>query len=154
MNVIFWAVAVVAFVILELATVGLASIWFALGALMQDHQEAAPVDFRTPSIGDITVRNVTCTGVDACFLCAYGLPESPIGSITVQDVSVSYLPHEKRTPQCPIMMDGFPKLSGRSIVLKNVKSVSLERLTITGAADDAPEVTNTENISVDAVYTA
>ena len=33
MNVIFWAVAVVAFVILELATVGLASIWFALGAL-------------------------------------------------------------------------------------------------------------------------
>ena len=33
MTVIFWAVAVVAFVILELATVGLASIWFALGAL-------------------------------------------------------------------------------------------------------------------------
>ena len=33
MNVIFWAVAVVAFVILELVTVGLASIWFALGAL-------------------------------------------------------------------------------------------------------------------------
>jgi len=33
MYVIFWAVAVVAFVILELATVGLASIWFALGSL-------------------------------------------------------------------------------------------------------------------------
>ena len=33
MNVIFWAVAVVAFIILELVTVGLASIWFALGAL-------------------------------------------------------------------------------------------------------------------------
>ncbi len=33
MSVVFWAVAVVAFVILELATVGLASIWFALGAL-------------------------------------------------------------------------------------------------------------------------
>ena len=33
MTVIFWAVAVVAFVILELATVGLASIWFAIGAL-------------------------------------------------------------------------------------------------------------------------
>jgi len=32
-SVIFWAVAVVAFVILEIATVGLASIWFALGAL-------------------------------------------------------------------------------------------------------------------------
>ena len=34
MSVIFWAVAVVAFVVLELATVGLASIWFALGALI------------------------------------------------------------------------------------------------------------------------
>ena len=33
MTVLFWAVAVVAFVVLELVTVGLASIWFALGAL-------------------------------------------------------------------------------------------------------------------------
>ncbi len=33
MTVIFWAVATAAFIILELATVGLASIWFALGAL-------------------------------------------------------------------------------------------------------------------------
>ena len=32
MTVILWAVATVAFIILELATVGLASIWFALGA--------------------------------------------------------------------------------------------------------------------------
>ena len=31
--VIFWAVAIVVFVVIELATVGLASIWFALGAL-------------------------------------------------------------------------------------------------------------------------
>ena len=31
--VIFWAAAIVVFVIIELATVGLASIWFALGAL-------------------------------------------------------------------------------------------------------------------------
>ena len=31
--VIFWAVATVAFIVLELATVGLASIWFALGSL-------------------------------------------------------------------------------------------------------------------------
>jgi len=31
--IVFWAVAVVAFAVIELATVGLASIWFALGAL-------------------------------------------------------------------------------------------------------------------------
>lgn len=31
--VIFWAAAIVVFVVIELATVGLASIWFALGAL-------------------------------------------------------------------------------------------------------------------------
>ena len=31
--IIFWAAAIVAFVVIELATVGLASIWFALGAL-------------------------------------------------------------------------------------------------------------------------
>ena len=31
--IVFWAAAIIAFVIIELATVGLASIWFALGAL-------------------------------------------------------------------------------------------------------------------------
>lgn len=31
--IIFWAAAIVAFIVIELATVGLASIWFALGAL-------------------------------------------------------------------------------------------------------------------------
>lgn len=31
--IIFWAAAIVAFIVIELATIGLASIWFALGAL-------------------------------------------------------------------------------------------------------------------------
>ena len=31
--IVFWAAAIVAFIVIELATVGLASIWFALGAL-------------------------------------------------------------------------------------------------------------------------
>ena len=31
--IVFWAAAIIAFVVIELATVGLASIWFALGAL-------------------------------------------------------------------------------------------------------------------------
>ncbi|MBR6897158.1 MAG: glycoside hydrolase family 28 protein [Lachnospiraceae bacterium] len=109
------------------------------------NQDPAPVDYRTPKVGSIEIRNVDCSGVDACFLCANGLPESPIESIRVTNVNVSYLPPEKRTPQCPIMMDGFPKLAGRSIVLKNVDSFEAVGLTITGAADDAPELVNVKN---------
>lgn len=44
-----------------------------------------PVDFRTPRIGEIRLRYVTCTGVDASFFCAYGLPESPIEKIAIEN---------------------------------------------------------------------
>ena len=110
-------------------------------------QSPAPVDFRTPKIGGIELRNADCSGVDASLVCAYGLPEAPIGRISLKDIRAEYLPEEKRTPQCPIMMDGFPKLSGRSLVLKNVKELDIENVSIKGSADTAPDLTAVDKIS-------
>ena len=107
-------------------------------------QEKCPVDYRTPRVGSISIKDVDCTGVDASFVCAMGLPEAPIEKISLENIKVSYLEENKRTPQRPVMMDGFPEMSGRSIFLKNVKEIDINNVSIEGSADD--EITS-ENVS-------
>ncbi|MCR4617504.1 MAG: glycoside hydrolase family 28 protein [Lachnospiraceae bacterium] len=113
------------------------------------NQNPFPVDYRTPKIGSITVKDVVCTGVDASFVCANGLPESPIEKIELDNCKVSYLPEGKRTPQCPIMMDGFPKLSGVGVYLKNVKEAVANNVSIEGSIDNAPTVENVSDNKLD-----
>ncbi|MBR1797967.1 MAG: glycoside hydrolase family 28 protein [Clostridiales bacterium] len=105
-------------------------------------QEQMPVDYRTPKIGRFTIQDVECIGVDASFICAYGLPEAPIERITVKRVDVSFLPEDLRKPQCPIMMDNFETLSGRSLYLKNVEQLDIEDAVIRGGADNEPTLIN------------
>ncbi len=116
------------------------------------NQNPLPVDYRTPRIGSITIKDVICTGVDASFVCANGLPESPIEKIALENCKVTYLQEGKRTPQCPIMMDGFPKLSGVGIYLKNVKSAVASGVTIEGSADDSPRTENVDDLRLDVRY--
>ena len=106
------------------------------------NQSEFPVDYRTPRIGSITAKDVVCTGVDASFVCAMGLPESCIEKIELDNCQVSFLPKGKRTPQCPIMMDGFPQLSGVGLYLKNVTEVTARNVVIQGSEDKAPRLEN------------
>ncbi|MBR5421622.1 MAG: glycoside hydrolase family 28 protein [Lachnospiraceae bacterium] len=101
-------------------------------------QEKMPVDYRTPHIGSITVRNAELSGVDASLLCAFGLPEAPVERIVLEDIRASYLEEGKRTPQCPIMMDDFPKLSGRSLYIKNVEVLEVKDVILDGLSEEAP----------------
>lgn len=106
------------------------------------NQAPAPVDEMTPIIGSITGRNMRCTGVSACVLCAVGLPERPIGKLTFENVSVDFMPESDRVPERPVMMDNFEEMSGRSIYAKNVDNLIVNNMTITGSADNAPELIN------------
>ncbi len=103
-------------------------------------QEYHPVDDRTPRIGTITVRDVTCTGADESFVCVYGLPEQKIEELYMEHVSVEFLPESERRLSTPLMMDGFPEMSGRSIYANNVKKLVLSDVKIAGSADSAPEL--------------
>jgi polygalacturonase len=108
---------------------------------VQDQSEK-PVDYRTPYIGHLKIKDVECTGVDSSFVCAYGLPEAPIGKLTLKRVNVSFLPEAERTAKCPIMMDGFPEMNGKGMFLKNVTTLEIEDLRIKGSADTEPEMEN------------
>lgn len=103
-------------------------------------QEPRPVDERTPRIGRISAKNITCTGVNASLVCAYGLPERPIEELIFENIDAEFLPEAERKAECPIMMDGFEKMSGRSVYLRNVRKITINNVNIKGAANSAPEL--------------
>ncbi|MBO6240322.1 MAG: glycoside hydrolase family 28 protein [Butyrivibrio sp.] len=109
------------------------------------NQAPAPVDEMTPVIGSIIGRNINCEGVSACVLCAVGLPERPIGELRFENISASFLPENERTPDRPVMMDNFDEMSGRSIYAKNVKSLILKNMSISGSVDKEPELIGVES---------
>ncbi len=115
------------------------------------NQNPAIVDDMTPYIGTIIGKGITCKGADACMLCAVGLPESMIGRLEFTDIRAEFLPESERTPQVPVMMDNFDKMSGRSIFARNVKELVLKNVEITGASDSSPELINVENNTLEGV---
>lgn len=112
-------------------------------------QEECPVDYRTPKVGSISIKNVDCTGVDASFVCAVGLPEAPVEKISLENINVSYLEEDKRIPQRPVMMDGFPEMSGRSIYLKNVNEIEIKKVSIKDSADNDIMYENVKSALID-----
>lgn len=99
---------------------------------------ALPKDAMTPSIGKITLENIDAENTDAVFLCAEGLPESPIEEISLRSVHASYLPEKDQVPKVPVMMDGCAAVSGRGIFCRNVGRLVLHDVSLTGTKDSAP----------------
>ncbi len=112
-------------------------------------QDPLPVDYRTPKIGTLLLKDVECVGVDACFVCAYGLPEEPIEKIVLENVRASFLPKEERSPKRPIMMDNFEAMSGRSLFIKNVKELVCRGTCISGSEDKEPVIIACEKQDVE-----
>lgn len=109
-------------------------------SLYVQDQNPRPVDEKTPEIGTVRAENITCSGVDACVLVAYGLPEKYIGEIIIRNIKASFLPKEDRVPQQTIMMDNFEKMTGRSVYARNVKHLVLENVEIEGSEETGPEI--------------
>lgn len=105
-------------------------------------QEALPVDEKTPTVGNLTISDVCCEGVNSVFVCIYGLPESPVSGVYMDKVKVSYLQESERVPMCPIMMDNFPDMCGRGIFIKNADLITMNNIDIVGSVDEEPELIN------------
>ena len=110
---------------------------------------ALPVDDRTPKIGTVFLRNITCDGISAVVLAAAGLPESPIGEIRMEHVLARFLPAGQRVPRIPLMRDNCPEMSGRGILVENADRMLLRDVEILGSRDTGPEVTGVKNIVLD-----
>lgn len=113
------------------------------------NQNPAPVDEMTPCIGSITGKNINCEGASACILCAFGLPERPIGKLCFENIKAKFLPEGERVPERPVMMDNFDEMSGRSIFARNVKELILKNVEIEGSADKEPELIDVQEKKIE-----
>jgi len=87
-------------------------------------KDVHPVDDRTPYLGSFTFKHMTCMNVHAAAGFFYGLPEQPIESITLEDITFTYA--ENPTPEFPAMMSYIDKMKGEGLQFRFVNRVKLK----------------------------
>lgn len=90
-------------------------------------KEKLPVDDRTPYLGKFLFKDIKCTDVNVAAGSFFGLPEQPIESIDIQNVSFEY----SNNPQAgvPAMMDGLDPMKGRGLIFHYVNNVNINNVT-------------------------
>ena len=96
--------------------------------------ERLPVDERTPAIGELTFKDMVCTGVEYSAGVFYGLPESPIAGVTLKNVSFSYNP--KAGYGYPDMREKNEKVRRQGLYFAFTDTVILENVRIEGQDSD------------------
>lgn len=93
-------------------------------------KEALPVDDRTPYIGKFVFKDIECTNVNIAAGTFYGLPEQPIKSITLENVSFHY----QLNPEAgvPAMMDFVDPMKGQGLIFNFVDEVNISNVTFDG----------------------
>ena len=110
-------------------------------------REALPVDDRTPRLGAFTFRRMTCERchVAACYI--DGLPEMPIGSVTLEDLSFTYAPDAQ--PGLPAMRDFMTPFCKAGLYVDNVRRLTVSRVSVSGQEGRALTAMHVEQIDGD-----
>ena len=97
-------------------------------------KEKLPVDERTPYLGKFHFKDIDCLNVNVAAGTFYGLPEAPIASIDIENVSFKYAknPVEGR----PAMMEFMEPMKGKGLIFSNVSKVNLKNVTFEGLKDE------------------
>lgn len=107
-------------------------------------RDALPVDDRTPYLGEFTFRNMTCTDCEACACYCDGLPEQPIRSITLKNISFTFA--KDAQPARPIMRNFIEPVCKLGMYFDNVETLILDNVTVDGQDGDELIANNIKNI--------
>lgn len=107
-------------------------------------KEHYPVDDRTPYIGELTFRNLTCTNCHAAASYMYGLPEQKIKKVTFDNVAISFASNP--IPEAPAMMDGAEKTTLLGFFANNLETLVLNDVTVTGNKGEAFLISNVDHL--------
>jgi len=99
-----------------------------------------PLDDRTPYLGHFTFKNMTCENVHVAAGFFYGLPEQPIASITLENITFSYA--KDALPGIPAMMSFLDPMEKAGLIFKNVRNVVLNHASVQGASGEAVTLEN------------
>lgn len=93
-------------------------------------KDKLPVDERTPYLGKFVFKDIDCTDVNVAAGTFYGLPEQPIDSISIENVSFRYADNPKAG--IPAMMDGLEPMSGKGLIFNYVNKVNIKNVSFDG----------------------
>lgn len=108
-------------------------------------KEKLPIDDRTPYLGKFTFKDIECSDVNVAAGTFYGLPEQPIESIDIENVSFKYA--ENPVSGRPAMMDGLDPMSGKGLIFDYVNNVNIVNVTFEGLKDKEIETFDVGSIS-------
>ncbi len=110
-------------------------------------KDKLPVDQGTPRVGTITMRNVVCTDCHVAGVYFYGLPESPIEGVVMENVRISFA--ERARSGKAAMMTGCQAGSRQGIFIRNVKKVTLKGVELLGYEGPCADIQNVETYEDD-----
>lgn len=93
-------------------------------------RDPLPVDDRTPHMGSFAFRDMVCTGAEVAACYIDGLPESPIGSVELENITVSFARDAR--PGMPSMRNHNEERCRMGLYLENVKRVRVRGVTLSG----------------------
>lgn len=97
-------------------------------------KEKLPVDERTPYLGKFHFKDIDCDNVNVAAGTFYGLPEAPIASIDIENVSFKYA--ENPVEGRPAMMEFMEPMKGKGLIFSNVGKVKLKNVNFIGLKDE------------------
>ena len=108
-------------------------------------KEKLPVDDRTPFLGKFVFKDIECKDVNVAAGTFYGLPEQPIESILIENVSFEY----SKNPQAgvPAMMDFLDPMKGKGLIFSYVDKVDLKNVNFIGLNDKEVEAVDVRELN-------
>jgi polygalacturonase len=93
-------------------------------------KEQLPIDDRTPFLGKFHFKNIVCTDVEVAAGYFYGLPEMPIESIILENITFNY--HLNPQMNVPAMMSFIQPMARTGLHFHHVKHVIIRSVTFNG----------------------
>ena len=93
-------------------------------------RDPLPVDDRTPRMGSFAFRNMECTGAEVAACYIDGLPESPIGQVELENITVAFARDAK--PGMPSMRNHNEARCRLGLYLDNVERVRVKNVRLSG----------------------
>lgn len=107
-------------------------------------KEKLPVDDGTPYMGAFTFRDITCKDCEWAGGYFYGLPEMPVGSVTIENVSFTY--KDDAETGRPAMMSFADETCKLGLYFNCVKKVHLKNVRMEGQVGEKIIAQNVDEV--------
>ncbi|MBQ8092126.1 MAG: glycoside hydrolase family 28 protein [Clostridia bacterium] len=102
-----------------------------------------PVDETTPSVRHIQLSNIQVSGCRSAAVCLYGIPESPIEDIRLNNMHIEMVTDE---PSIPVMCARSHPMNRAGVYAEYVKGLDLNGLVLTGVEGPEHQFVSVETI--------